>query len=295
MSTATTSTPKAATQAAVAYKDVTIELGALAPAQARVYGERKRGVVSPLVVHFHGGAFTGGGVENGVNFASLLASSGAIVVSIAYPLAPAHPFPQAVDVGYGVLEWAYKNRTKLAGTGAPVYLAGEEAGGNLAAAVALIARDRAHPPLTGQVLVSPMLDPCVGTASVRQAMGPETGCKWSDGWRNYLRCPQDAVHPYAVPGASSRLTGVAATLVLTSADDPMRDEARAYADKLKAAGVPVSFEVMTPRTGWPESLMGTEFQECPCAVQVRGRLEAFFDAHAPAKDGAKARPSDGAS
>ena len=268
---------------AAAWRDVTVELPQLAPVPTRIYGQRKRGQMQPLVVHFHGGAFVAGGLDNGRNFASLLADSGAIVVSIAYPLAPAHPFPQAIDVGYGVLEWAYKQRTKLAGTGAPVFLAGEEAGGNLAAAITVIARDRHHPPLAGQVLVSPMLDPCVGTQSVREAVGAATQCKWAEGWRNYLRCPQDSTHPSAVPGGSSRLTGLAPTLVLTSSDDPMRDEARTYAGKLQAAGVPVTFEELTPATGWPDSLVSTQPMECACAAMVRPSLQAFFAAGMPAE------------
>jgi acetyl esterase len=264
------------------WRDVTVELPKLAPVPTRIYGERRRGQVSPLVVHFHGGAFVAGGLDAGRNVASMLAAGGAVVVSIAYPLAPAHPFPQAIEVGYGVLEWAYKQRSKLAGTGAPVYLAGEEAGGNLAASVASIARDRAHPPLAGQILVSPMLDPCVGTASLREATGNSTLCKWVEGWKKYLRCPQDATHPYAVPGASSRLGGIAPTLVLTSSDDPMRDEARAYADKLREAGVDVAFEQFTPM-GWPDSLVSTKPMECACSALVRPRLQEFFAAHGAGK------------
>lgn len=275
---------------AAAWRDVTVELPHLTPVPTRIYGQRKRGQAQPLVVHFHGGAFVAGGLDNGRNFAGLLADSGAIVVSIAYPLAPAHPFPQAIDVGYGVLEWAWKQRAKLAGTGAPVFLAGEEAGGNLAAAVAVIARDRFHPPLSGQILISPMLDPCVGTPSLREAAGASTQCKWADGWRNYLRCPQDSTHPYAVPGGSTRLTGIAPTLVLTSSDDPMRDEARSYAGKLKAAGVPVTFEELTPATGWPDSLVSTQPMECACAAMVRPSLQAFFAAAMP-PPAAAARPA----
>lgn len=275
---------------AVAWRDVTVELPKLAPVPARIYGQRKRGQAQPLVVHFHGGAFVAGGLDNGFNCASLMADSGAIVVSIAYPLAPAHPFPQAIDVGYGVLEWAHKQRAKLAGSGAPVFLAGEEAGGNLAAAIAVIARDRFHPPLAGQVLISPMLDPCVGTQSLREASGASTQCKWAEGWRNYLRCPQDSTHPYAVPGGSTRLTGIAPTLVLTSSDDPMRDEARTYASKLQAAGVAVTFEELKPATGWPDSLVSTQPMECNCAAMVRPPLQAFFAA-AMSTTGADARPA----
>lgn len=265
------------------WRETVVDLKGLAPVPTRIYGDKKRGQVAPLVVHYHGGAFTAGGLDCGVKLASMLAEAGAIVVSIAYPLAPAHPFPQALDVGYGVLEWAFKQRSKLAGTGAPVFLAGEEAGGNLAAATALIARDRAHPPLAGQVLVSPMLDPCTGMASVREFNCTETQGKWAEGWRNYLRCPQDATHPYAVPGGSLRLAGIAPTLVLTSSDDPMRDEARAYAEKLRAAGVAVDFEMLTPATGWPNTLLASEPMECACAAVVRPRLQSFFAAHLPAK------------
>lgn len=276
--------PSSALTATLAlWRDEVVTLAGLAPVPTRIYGERRRGQTLPLVLHFHGGAFTAGGLDCGVKHASVLVAAGAIVVSIAYPLAPAHPFPQAIDVGYGVLEWAYKHRAKLAGTGAPVFLAGEEAGGNLAAAVALIARDRAHPPLAGQILVSPMLDPCVGMASARAVNCPETQAKWAEGWRQYLRCPQDASHPYAVPGGSRRLAGIAPTLVLTSSDDPMRDEARAYADKLAAAGVPVDFEVLTPATGWPATLLASEPMECACAAMFQGRVQRFFAANAPAK------------
>ncbi len=282
MSAATVS-PSVPSAALAHWRDEVVALPGLAPVPTRIYGERRRGQVAPLVVHFHGGAFTAGGLDCGVKHASVLVAAGAIVVSIAYPLAPAHPFPQAIDVGYGVLEWAYKQRAKLAGSGAPVFLAGEEAGGNLAAAVALMARDRAHPPLAGQILVSPMLDPCVGMASMRDGACVETQGKFAEGWQKYLRCPQDATHPYAVPGGSLRLAGIAPTLVLTSGDDPMRDEARAYADKLAAAGVPAEFEVLAPATGWPSTLLASEPMECACAAVFQGRVQTFFAAQSPAK------------
>ena len=99
-----------------------------------MYGRKKAGHASPLVVHFHGGAFVSGDLDNGHTVAHLLEGAGAVVVSVAYPLTP---FPQPVDTGYGVLQWVHRHRTKLGGQGALVYLAGEEAGGNLAAAVAL--------------------------------------------------------------------------------------------------------------------------------------------------------------
>ncbi|MDB5874849.1 MAG: alpha/beta hydrolase [Ramlibacter sp.] len=256
--------------------DTTIAVAGRAPLQARIYGQRRAGVVAPLVLHFHGGAFVSGDLDSGACMARLLAQVDAVVVSLAYPLAPAHRFPEAVEAGYAALEWIYKQRNKLAGKDARVYLAGDEAGGNLAAAVALVARDRAHPPLAGQILVAPMLDPCVGTASLRETMECNTGCKWADGWQQYLRGPMDAEHPYAVPGKATRLVDLPPALVLTGQDDPMRDEALAYAQRLRDAGIAVTSAVLGNRTGWPDSLADAAPDECPCAAGVQRHLREFF-------------------
>ena len=118
---------------------------------------------------------------------------------------------------------------RLAGHGARVYVAGEEAGGNLAAAAALMSRDRLEPELAGQILLSPMLDPCLGTESQRDAEVGRAGCKWADGWRRYLCRAGNADHPYAAPGSSMRLAGLPPTLLVTAQDDPMRDETQSYA------------------------------------------------------------------
>jgi acetyl esterase len=259
------------------HADATIEVAGRAPLQARIYGRKPARGAAPLVVHFHGGAFVSGDLESGECMALLLAEVDAVVVSVAYPLAPEHRFPDAVEAGYAALTWAYKQRTKLAGTGARLYLAGDEAGGNLAAAVALMSRDLAHPPLGGQILVAPMLDPCVGTASLRESMACGTaGCKWADGWQQYLRGPMDAEHPYAVPARATRLLGLPPALVLTGKDDPMRDEALVYAQRLRDAGIPVTTGVLADQTGWPESLGDPPVEECACAAGVKQHLREFF-------------------
>jgi acetyl esterase/lipase len=260
--------------------DSTLVLAGGQAVAVRIYGSKQRGGQQPLVLHFHGGAFVDGDLDSGACLARLLAAAGAVVVSLDYPLAPAHPFPAAVEAGYAAMEQVYKQRSKLAGPQARVFLAGEEAGGNLAAAVALVARDRGHPPLAGQILVAPMLDPCTGTASLREAMGPATCCKWIEGWRQYLRSPMDAEHPYAVPGQAQRVAGLPPTLVLTGGDDPMRDEAMAYARRLQAAGILVHSGVL-PATGWPESLGAPTTGPCACEVTVQQYLRDFFNAAAP--------------
>jgi acetyl esterase len=254
-----------------------LALPGLAAMPLRILGRRQG--TQALVLHLHGGAFTGGDLDSGECLARLLADAGAVVVSLGYPLAPAHPFPQAVEAAYAALEWLHKNRRRLAGTGARLFLAGEEAGGNLAAAVALMARDRAAPGLAGVVLVAPMLDPCTATASQREAMGAHVGCKWTEGWQHYLRRPMDTEHPYAVPAFAQRLAGFPPALVLAGADDPMRDEALAFAERLRQAGVTVRTQLF-PATGWPESLEQVH-EACPCAAAVQGELAAFLNAPTP--------------
>ena len=270
-SSKTVSAPKATSVCS----DSTIAVAKGQDVAVRMYGRKKTGLLSPVVVHFHGGAFTTGGLDNGCVVASLLEGAGAVVVSVAYPLTP---FPQPVDTGYGVLQWVHRHRTKLGGQGALVYLAGEEAGGNLAAAVALMARDQAHPPLAGQILLSPMLDPCVGSASQRRTTGDAVDCKWVQGWRNFLRCPRDAEHPYAVPASAHRLAGLPPTLVLVGDTDPMRDEALAYAARLHAAGLQVTQHVFAKAEKWPEPLLETGPHECPCAGAVQEEFRRFFEA-----------------
>jgi acetyl esterase/lipase len=250
-----------------------------APMPIRIAGQRPRGRTAPLVLHLHGGAFTGGCVEAGECLSTLLVDAGAVVVTIGYPLAPEHPFPAAAEASYAALEWAHAARGRLAGARAPLFVAGEEAGGNIAAAVAMMARDRAQPELAGLVLVAPMLDPCTASPSQREAVGEQVECKWSAGWRHYLRRPLDAEHPYAVPARAQRLAGLPPTLVLAGEDDPMRDEAMAFAARLAQAGVPVR-SGMVPATGWPESLEQPP-HPCPCAQVVRSHLEGFLTAPTP--------------
>ena len=249
------------------------------PLGVRIYRLRKAmGATdsSPLVVHFHGGAFVAGSLDTGSCIARLLAQAGALVVSIDYPLAPAQPFPQAVEAGYAALLWAWKARHKLVGKGALVFVAGEEAGGNLAAAVALMARDQQHPALAGQVLLSPMLDPCMATASLRRADAGPVGCPWADGWHQYLSRLDQACHPYAAPGTAWRLSALPPTLLLTAQDDPLRDESLAYAQRLRGAGRLVHAAVLPGPTGWPGSCVQPAKDGASWACAVQQQFYDFF-------------------
>jgi acetyl esterase len=223
--------------------------------QLRLYRSTRAARGAPLVLHLHGGAFTFGNLDNGLTVAQALVEAGAVVAALDYPLAPAHPFPAALHAGQTALQWLHANRVKLAGKNTRLFIAGEEAGGNLAAAVAMKARDYGGPPLTGQILISPMLDPRVATQSARDAACGPVGCRWADGWKAYLDTAEKAAHPYAAIVSASRLTGLPPALVLTAEDDPMRDESLAYAARLRAAGVPVQHHSFAAPTGFPCALL----------------------------------------
>jgi len=265
----------------------------------RVYGGASRSL-RPLVLHFHGGAFVGGSLDGGRAVSSLLVEAGAVVVSADYPLAPKHPFPHALEAAYGALSWLHDQRGRWAGKRSRIFVAGEEAGGNLAAGLALMARDQQAPALAGQILISPMLDAGMATCSIREAEAGPVGCKWADGWHQYLRSPDKAAHPYASPLASSRLAGLPPALVLTAEDDLMRDESLSYARRLREAGVAVAEHVLPAPTGWPESLDQLPRVEAP-SIQavapeppwrgvVRDRFAAFLNENSPTRRAASVQP-----
>lgn len=209
----------------------------------RVFGKNggKNGTAEllPLVVYFHGGFFTCGAVEDADGIARAL-SEKAVVVAVDYPLAGDTSFPGITEVAFEALQWAYDHADGLGADGTRVMVAGDQAGGNLAAAVAMIARDRLTPTsrgicLKGQILITPMLDPSQSSKSMK-ALGK---CVCQHGWAAYLPSTSDALHPYAAPAQSRRLGGLMPALVITAQNDALRDEAEQYAASLIAAGVPV--------------------------------------------------------
>ncbi len=231
---------------------------------------------APLVLHLHGGAFQAGLSDCSTTVARLLAEAGAVVVSPDYPTGPTHPFPAALELAYAVLQRLHKDRARWAGRASRLFVAGEEAGGNLAAALALMARDRHGPPLAGQILLSPMLDAGMATCSIRMANAGPVGCKWADGWHGYLGSPARASHPYATPAAASRLAGLPPALVLTAEDDPMRDESLSYAERLRGNGVAVQVHTLAAPTCWPDALDASPAPQGGWMAELRQSLTGFF-------------------
>ncbi|QCI62903.1 alpha/beta hydrolase [Phreatobacter stygius] len=254
----------------------TILNGTADPMRVRIYRGGRAERAAPLVLHLHGGAFVGGTLDDGAVISTLLAEAGAVVVSLDYPLAPGNPFPYALEASYRALVHLYDNRAALAAKSSRLYVAGEESGGNIASALALMARDQQSPPLAGQILLSPMLDPCLASGSIRDADAGPVGCKWADGWQGYLGSADKAAHPYAAPLGSSRLGDLAPALVLTAEDDPMRDESLRYADRLDLCGVSAERDVLAAPTGWPCALGGCGDLKAPWVSELRQRFALFF-------------------
>lgn len=191
----------------------------------------------PVLVYFFGGGWTLGSIDTADGVCRHLANAvPCTVVTPGYRLAPEWRFPAAVQDCYAATRWA----AEQAG-GAPVGVAGDSAGGNLAAAVTLLARDRGGPRLAGQVLVYPNTDYRSDTPSLRENTDPwlfnATSVAWY--WRHYLACEEDGADPLASPLRAADHGRLPPALVITAEYDPLRDEAEEYARRLAAAGVPV--------------------------------------------------------
>jgi acetyl esterase len=194
-----------------------------------------------VLVWFHGGGWVLGGLESHDPVCRALASgAGCVTVAVDYRLAPENKFPAPVEDCYAATKWAADNLAALGAPGAKVAIAGDSAGGNLAAAVALMARDRGAPKLALQLLIYPAIDAANDTPSQKQFA--EDGyilsrldMEWF--WGHYLNSPADRENPYACPNRAADLRGLPPALVMTAGYDPLRDEGDAYAGQLKRAGV----------------------------------------------------------
>jgi acetyl esterase len=201
--------------------------------------------VLPVVVFFHGGGWVMGSIETHDVYCRQLAhASGWSVVSVDYRLAPEHKFPAGLEDAFAATRWVADHAGEIGVDERRIAVAGDSAGGNLAAAVALMARDRGGLRVAFQLLMYPVLDHRFDTPSYREnATGyhlTRAAMIWS--WRHYLNSQQDGDSPYASPLRADDLSGLAATLMMTAEYDPLRDEGEDYAQRLAAAGVPVTLK-----------------------------------------------------
>ena len=197
----------------------------------------------PALVYFHGGGWVTGDVDTHEGICRTLANAaGCVVASVDYRCAPEHTFPTAAEDAYAATRWVAAQASELGVDAGRIAVCGDSAGGNLAAAVALMARDRGGPRLSFQVLVYPITDCDFETPSYRDnAEGyllTREGMRWY--WDQYVPHAADRMNPYVSPMRATSLAGLPPALVITAEYDPLRDEGEAYARKLGAAGVPVA-------------------------------------------------------
>jgi acetyl esterase len=194
----------------------------------------------PILAFFHGSGFVLCSLDTHDGMCrNLCAGAGCIVASVDYRLAPEHKFPAGLDDCVFVTRWLAEHAAELNGDVGRLAVAGDSAGGNLAAAAALRIRDEGGPALCGQLLIYPVTDyHTPGTLSYRQnAEGyglTRDTMVWF--WNHYLSDPADAAHPYASPLRARDFRGLPPALVVTAEYDPLRDEGEDYAEKLRAAG-----------------------------------------------------------
>lgn len=196
----------------------------------------------PVVVYFHGGGFVLCDLDTHDGICRALATGAeVIVVSVDYRRAPEHRFPAASDDALATVRWAHENAAALGGDPARLAVAGDSAGGNLAAVSCLRSRDEAGPDIAFQLLIYPVTDAAQDTPSYREnAEGyflTAAQMRWF--WEQYLGDPANGTDPYASPLRAKDLSGLPPACVITAGYDPLRDEGEAYAARLAEAGVPV--------------------------------------------------------
>ncbi|MEW2486630.1 alpha/beta hydrolase [Streptomyces sp. NPDC048411] len=205
------------------------------------------------IVWLHGGGFVMGNLDTEHPWATRIAEgSGAVVISVGYRLAPEHRFPAALDDAYAVLTWTAEHAAEIGIDPARIAVGGHSAGGGLAAAVALRARDEQGPVIRFQLLNQPGLDDRQETWSARNF----TDTPWfnrdkaTTAWRHYLG--SQPATPYAAPARAADLSGLPPAYIATAEFCPNRDEDLAYTLRLLQAGVPVELHQ------WPGTFHGSQ-------------------------------------
>ncbi len=197
-----------------------------------------------VLVYFHGGGWVIGDIGTHDDVCrSLAKGAGCVVVSVDYRLAPEHKFPAGPEDCYAAVKWVAQNATALGVDANRIAVGGDSAGGNLAAVIAQMARDRGGPKIAFQLLIYPATDWSKESASQREFT--QDGYILSRGdmvwfYDHYMTSAADKTNPYFSPACAKSLAGLPPAFVLTAAIDPLRDEGEAYAEALRKAGVAVT-------------------------------------------------------
>ena len=210
---------------------------------ARAYAP-ERGRAYPVIVYLHGGGYVKGGLDESDAFCRNLSHLARhLVLSIDYRLAPEHPFPAALDDAIAATAWACTHAADLGAVPGPVVICGESAGGNLAAVTCLEARTDRRLAIRQQVLLQPVVDFALTFPSIAmnpaECLVPRDDLAWY--YRTYAGSGHDMKDPRVSPLYATDLSGLPPALIIAAEYDTLRDEAEAYAGRLKVAQVPVRY------------------------------------------------------
>jgi acetyl esterase len=259
----------------------------------RVYRPVAGGAPVPALVYFHGGGWVVGNLDSHDPGCRAVANhAGCAVVSVDYRLAPEARFPAAAEDAYAATRWVAEHADELGVDPARLAVGGDSAGGNLAAVVTLMARERGGPELAYQVLIYPVTDSACDTSSYEEFadgyMLTRADMLWY--WDHYVG-DQDRGQPYASPLRARDLRGLPPALVITAGFDPLRDEGESYAARLRDAGVPT---ILTRYDGVIHGffgMIGTIDESRRAIDQVAHALRTRFAALVPASPADEGRPA----
>ncbi|MCC9144466.1 MULTISPECIES: alpha/beta hydrolase [unclassified Arthrobacter] len=239
----------------------------------RVYRPADAAGTLPLVVLIHGGGWTVGNLDIYDSLASTIARDAhAVVVSLEYRLAPTHPWPAAAEDCYAALLEVADRAAEWEADAGRLAVVGDSAGGNLAAVLTLMTRDRSGPAISFQGLIYPATDMTLGSASIGEnAHAPILTEEDIHRYGSlYVPDPEDRRNPYASPLLALDHSGLPPALIQVAEHDPIRDDGLRYADALRAAGVPVR---VTTYVGMPHGYLAFP-RLCRSAPQALAELTA---------------------
>lgn len=190
----------------------------------------------PIILLIHGGAWVAGNLDTHDNLARYLCSeTNAVVISVGYLTAPEGKFPLPLEQCYDTLTWISEHAPEISGDRSKIAVVGDSAGGNMAAALCLMNRDRSGPSINLQVLINPAPDlTCKGT--IQRQNDSLDILRWQA--TQYLSDPNDANNPYVSPLVASNLSNLPPAVIILAEQDDLRDAGQKYADRLQAAGIP---------------------------------------------------------
>ena len=218
--------------------------------KARIYTPKGGTAPYPVIVYYHGGGWVIANLDTyGASTQALCEKTGAVVVSVAYRQGPEHKFPTAHDDSFAAYQWVLKNAVSIKGDVNKIAVVGESAGGGLACAVSMMARDRKVALPKYQVLVYPIAGYDMNTPSYQKNTETAPLNKAGMGWffKNYLRTPADGKDP-RINLVAANLKGLPPTTIIGAEYDPLTSEGKTLADKLTAAGVKTNYKLYSGTT-----------------------------------------------